>query len=90
MFNMKRETFVNEIGVQAQAFSDFEGNSAAYLGSIKATIEDLKATNEAIEQREKIVTGLIDELMSIEGNLKNLRAENKAKIDALSLAFDTK
>ena len=39
---MKRKEFIHDTEVHAQALSDLEGFSGAYLASIKATIEDLK------------------------------------------------
>ena len=48
MFKMKKE-IVNEVGLHSQSLTDLEGCSAAYLGSIKATVDDLKATNNAIQ-----------------------------------------
>ena len=84
---MKRKEFIHDTEVQAQSLSDLEGCSSAYLASIKATIEYLKATNSAITGRQAIVVELIKELTDIEKKLDKLKADNQDKIDVLMVAF---
>ena len=83
---MKKE-FIHDTEVHAQALSDLEGCSSAYLASIKETIEDLKSTNSAITGRQAIVVELIQELTEIEHKLDKLKADNQDKIDVLMVAF---
>ena len=84
---MKRKEFIHDTEVHAQALSDLEGCSGAYLASIKATIDDLKSTNSAITGRKAIVVELIKELTDIEKKLDKLKADNQDKIDTLMVAF---
>ena len=83
---MKKE-FIHDKEVHAQALSDLEGCSGAYLASIKATIEDLKSTNSAITGRKAVIVELIQDLTEIENKLDKLQADNQDKIDALMVAF---
>lgn len=89
MFKMKKE-IVNEVGLHSQSLTDLEGCSAAYLGSIKATVDDLKATNNVIQGRQAIVSDLIKELQTIEKGLNELKASNESKIEALEVVFGIK
>jgi acetolactate synthase small subunit len=85
---MKRKEFIHDTEVHAQALSDLEGCSGAYLASIKATIDDLKSTNSAITGRKAIVVELIKELTDIEKKLDKLKADNQDKIDAFLSLLD--
>ena len=90
MFKIKKE-IINEVGLHSQSLTDLEGYSAvACLVSIKATVDDLKATNNAIQGHQAIVSDLIKELQTIEKGLNELKASNESKIEALEVVFGIK
>ena len=81
MFKMKKE-IVNEVGLHSQSLTNLEWYSAvACLGSIKASVDDLKATNNAIQGRQAIVSDLIKELQTIEKGLNDIEHGNTVPAD---------
>lgn len=79
---------MTELETKQGIVEDFSGESHAYAGSIRATIQDLKNTNEAISKEIKETEVLIAAYEANVANLKNIMDENSRVIDEVSKVFE--
>ena len=81
---------LSEIELQKIRLEELYGESAAYVGYLKSTVEDLKKANEEICKEQKKAIASIAALTMIKEELSSLERENIVIIQKLSDILETK
>lgn len=82
-----KKTTMTELEVKQGIVEDFNGESHAYAGSIRATVQDLKTTNEAIAKEITETEALIKSYEANVTRLAAIKAENERIIAEVSKVF---
>ena len=79
---------MTELETKQGVVEDFNGESHTYTGSIRATVQDLKNTNDAILKEIKETEALVAAYNANIENLKNIMDENSRIIEEISKVFE--
>ena len=82
-----KKTTMTELETKQGVVEDFNGESHAYAGSIRATVQDLKNTNDAISKEIKEIEALVTAYNANIANLKSIMDENSRIIEEVSKVF---
>lgn len=81
-------TCPTEVEIQQGLIEDFNGESHAYTGSIKATVVELQKVNAGIEAEIKATNALIEKYEANVANMLEMKAENERVIAEITKVFE--
>lgn len=79
---------MTELETKQGIVEDFNGESHAFAGSIRATVQDLKTTNEGIANEIKETEALIASYQANVARLTEIKTENERIIAEVSKVFE--
>ena len=83
-----KKTTMTELETKQGIVEDFNGESHIYVSSIRATVQDLKNTNDAISKEIKETEALVAAYNANIANLKSIMDENSRIIEEVSKVFE--